>query len=423
MSSSLRRRRVIIVALLFLATVISYLDRQALSVNAPIIRDQLGLSNVDYSRIVFSFLFAYTFMLAGSGWLMDRWGTRRGFAVSIVWWSIAGMLHATARTAVGFSVFRFFLGMGEAGSWPGATRAVAEWFPVRDRASAIGIFGSGTSVGAIVAPPLVVFITLHWGWRATFLITGAMGFFWLIAWLAVYWPPSEHPRLSAQDRHTVTQEVSEVAGPQPSWWLLLRERKVWGAVLGRMGADPAWWFYVFWLPEYLVRARGYSLKQIGYFAWIPFLAADIGNVGGGFLSSYLIRRGMSVDRARKSVLYAGALGMTAALPAVAVQDAAWNLALISLATLSFGAWATNMLTVAADIAPRGAVGSVTGLSSMGAGVGGMIFTLATGWMVDHFGYRPVFITAGLLPLAAAAAVAFVIRRIEPIQLPVETKTS
>jgi ACS family hexuronate transporter-like MFS transporter len=269
---------------------------------------------------------------------------------------------------------------------------------------------------------LVVFITLHWGWRAAFLVTGAMGFFWLMAWLAVYWPPSEHPRLTAEDRQTVTQEVSEVAGPRPSWWLLLRERKVWGAVLGRMGADPAWWFYVFWLPEYLVRARGYSLKQIGYFAWIPFLAADIGNVGGGFLSSYLIRRGMSVDRARKSVLYAGALGMTAALPAVAVQDAAWNLALISLATLSFGAWATNMLTVAADIAPRGAVGSVTGLSSMGAGIGGMTFTLVTGWMVDHFGYRPVFITAGLLPLAAAAAVAFVIRRIEPIQLPVQTES-
>jgi ACS family hexuronate transporter-like MFS transporter len=416
MRSTIRSKRAVIVALLFLATVISYIDRQVLSVNAPIIREELGLSNVDYSRIVFSFLLAYTFMLAGSGWLMDRWGTRRGFILSIIWWSVAGMLHATARGAAGFAVFRFLLGMGEAGSWPASTRAVTEWFPTRDRASAIGIFGSGTSVGAMVALPIVSFITLQWGWRAAFLITGALGFFWLLAWLTIYWPPQEHPRLSTADKEMILQDVEPVSRERPPWRSLLGQRKVWGAILARMGADPTWWFFVFWLPAYLVDARGYTLEQIGYFGWIPFLTAYIGNVGGGFYSSYLIRRGFTVDRARKTVLYASAVGMTTALPAASVQDPAANLALISFATLSFGAWATNMLTVAADIAPRGAVGSVTGLSSMGAGIGGMTFTLTTGWLVDHFGYRPVFVIAGLLPLCAAAAVAFIIRRIEPIDL-------
>ena len=273
----------------------------------------------------------------------------------------------------------------------------------------------------MVAPPIVVFITLQWGWRASFLVTGAIGFLWLLAWLAIYWPPQEHPRLSTADKETILQEVEPVSRKRPPWRSLLRQRKVWGAILARMGADPTWWFFVFWLPEYLVRARGYTQEQIGYFVWIPFLTAYVGNVGGGFLSSYLIRRGFTVDRARKTVLYASAVGMTTALPAVSVQDPAANLALISCATLSFGAWATNMLTVAADIAPRGAVGSVTGLSSMGAGLGGMTFMLATGWLVDHFGYQPVFVIAGLLPLFAAAAVAFIIRRIEPIVLEEDSK--
>lgn len=417
MSQSYRDKRVIIVVLLFLATVINYIDRQVLSVNAPIIRDELGLSNIDYSRIVFAFLLAYTIMLAGSGWILDRLGTRRGFALSIIWWSIAGMMHAGAGSALGFAIFRFLLGMGEAGNWPGAMRAVAEWFPTRSRAAAAGIFGSGTSVGAIIAPPLVVFITLHWGWRAAFLISGAMGFFWLAAWLRVYWPPAEHPGLAPEDRLRLDAETEfSSSAPSVPWTSLFRERKIWGVILARMGADPVWWFYVFWLPEYLTHARGYSLEEIGYFAWIPFLAADIGNVGGGLLSSYLIHRGVSLDRARKAVLYTSAVGMTAALPAVSVSDPVLNLALISLATLSFGSWATNMLTVSADIAPVGSVGSVTGLAGMGAGVGGMLFTLATGWLVDHSGYQPVFITAGLLPLFAAASVAAIIRKIERIDI-------
>jgi ACS family hexuronate transporter-like MFS transporter len=417
MSRPYRDQRVPIVALLFLATVINYVDRQVLSVNAPLIRDQLGLSNVDYSRVVFAFLLAYTIMQAGSGWVIDRLGTRRGFALSIVWWSVAGMMHAGANGALGFAVVRFLLGMGEAGNWPGAMRAVAEWFPARNRALAAGIFGSGTSVGAMIAPPLVVFITLHAGWRAAFLITGAAGFLWLIAWTRIYWPPAEHPRLAPEDRLRIEAETeSSSAAPPVLWRSLLRERKIRGAVLARMCADPVWWFYVFWLPEYWTRARGYSLEQIGYLGWIPFLAADIGNVGGGLVSSHLIRRGSSLDRARKAVLYPSALGMTAALPAVSVEDPVWNLALISLATLSFGSWATNMLTVSADIAPAGSVGSVTGLAGMGAGAGGMLFTLSTGWLVDHFGYQPVFVAAGLLPLLAAFSVAWILGKIERVEI-------
>jgi ACS family hexuronate transporter-like MFS transporter len=416
--ASVDRIRVSIVALLFLATVINYLDRQVLSVNAPILRDEFGLSNVDYSRIVFAFLLAYTVMMAGSGWLIDRIGTRRGFSLSIVWWSVAGMLHAFAGSVVGFAICRFLLGLGEAGNWPGAMRAVAEWFPTRARAAAAGIFGSGTSVGAILAPPLVVWITLNWGWRVAFVATGALGFVWLVAWLSIYWPPAHHPGLAPEERGQVSAGTESWA-KSSSWRSLLRERKVWGVVFARMGADPVWWFYVFWLPEYLRRARDYRMEEIGYFGWIPFLTADVGNVGGGFLSSYLIRRGFSVDRARKTVLYASALGMTVALPAVSVRDPAWNLALISFATLAFGAWATNMLTVSADVAPPGTVGSVTGLAGMGAGVGGMAFTLLTGWLVDRFGYEPVFFLAGLLPLGAAASVAFVVGRIERLREPTD----
>ena len=331
------------------------------------------------------------------------------------------MLHATVRGAADFAVFRFLLGMGEAGSWPASTRAVTEWFPSRDRASAIGIFGSGTSVGAMVAPPIVVFITLQWGWRASFLVTGAIGFLWLLAWLAIYWPPQEHPRLSTADKETILQEVEPVSRKRPPWRSLLRQRKIWGAILARMGADPTWWFFVFWLPEYLVRARGYTQEQIGYFVWIPFLTAYVGNVGGGFLSSYLIRRGFTVDRARKTVLYASAVGMTTALPAVSVQDPAANLAFDQLCDLV-------VRSLGDQHAHRGRGHRSPRCSGFGhrsfehgRGSRGMTFMLATGWLVDHFGYQPVFVIAGLLPLFAAAAVAFIIRRIEPIVLEEDSK--
>jgi len=380
-----------VVALLFLATVINYLDRQTLSVLAPELRDRFRMSNTDYSRVVFAFLLAYMLMQSGSGRLLDRLGTRRGFSLTIAWWSVAAMLHAAANSAASLGFFRFLLGLGEAGNWPGGVKAVSEWFPPKQRAFATGLFNSGSCVGAVVAPPVVAWIALTWGWQSAFLVTGSIGFLWLALWLGTYRTP-EKP-------------AWEEAEAQPIRWLsLLGYRQVWALVGARMMADPVWWFYVFWLPEYLKRERQFSLAEIGYFAWIPFLTADLGNLVGGALSGWLIRRGMLVLAARKIVMAASAALMTAGIPAVFVASPTTSLALISLATMAYSMWAANVLTLPADLVPQHVVASVSGISGTGAALGGMIFMLSIGVVVDHFSYVPVFLAAGVMPLIAASGI-------------------
>jgi len=399
-----------IAGLLFLATVINYVDRQCLSVLAPVLRDEFGMTNADYSRIVSAFMLAYLIMQTGSGRLMDWLGTKAGFAVCILWWSAAAMLHAAARSAVQLGLFRFLLGLGEAGNWPGAVKAVSEWFPARERAFAIGLFNSGSTVGATVAPPLVAWLALGYGWRNAFLITGALGFFWLVLWLVLYRRPQEHPWLRPAELEWIRsgQEQARL-GERIRWRSLFGYREVWGLVLGRMLADPVWWFYVFWLPEYLKREREFSLAMIGYFAWIPFLAADIGNLTGGALSGMLLKRRVPVLRARKAVMLVCALLMLAGIPAVRVGEAWAAVALISLVTFAYSAWAANILTLPADLFPPQIVASVSGLSGTGAAAGGMIFTLITGYVVDRFSYLPVFTAAGLMPLASFALIAWGVR--------------
>jgi ACS family hexuronate transporter-like MFS transporter len=403
-----------IAGLLFLATVINYVDRQCLSVLAPVLRDEFGMTNADYSRIVSAFMLAYLIMQTGSGRLMDWLGTKAGFAVCILWWSAAAMLHAAARSAVQLGLFRFLLGLGEAGNWPGAVKAVSEWFPARERAFAIGLFNSGSTVGATVAPPLVAWLALGYGWRNAFLITGALGFFWLVLWLVLYRRPQEHPWLRPAELEWIRsgQEQARL-GERIRWRSLFGYREVWGLVLGRMLADPVWWFYVFWLPEYLKREREFSLAMIGYFAWIPFLAADIGNLTGGALSGMLLKRRVPVLRARKAVMLVCALLMLAGIPAVRVGEAWAAVALISLVTFAYSAWAANILTLPADLFPPQIVASVSGLSGTGAAAGGMIFTLITGYVVDRFSYLPVFTAAGLMPLASFALIAWGVRLRRP----------
>jgi ACS family hexuronate transporter-like MFS transporter len=390
-----------IAALLFLATVINYVDRQTLSVLAPVLRDEFGLSNTDYSRIVSAFMFAYLIMQTGSGRLMDWLGTRRGFALCIVWWSVAAMLHATARSAVQFGVFRFLLGLGEAGNWPGAVKAISEWFPVRERAFAIGFFNSGSTLGAVIAPPLVAWLALTYGWRNAFVITGSLGFFWLILWLLIYRHPREHRWLRKNELELIEsgQETSHIA-EKIRWHELFGYRQLWGLVLARVFADPVWWFYIFWLPEYLKRERDFSLAMIGYSVWIPFLTADLGCLFGGWISGHLVRRGVGTLRARKAVMLLSALVMMSGIPAVMTKDATMAIALISLATFAYAIWSTNMLTLPADLFPQRIVASVSGLSGTGAAAGGLVFTLIVGAVVDHFSYLPVFIAAGTMPLVA-----------------------
>jgi ACS family hexuronate transporter-like MFS transporter len=396
-----------IAGLLFLATVINYVDRQTLSVLAPVLREQFRMSNTDYSRIVFAFLLAYTFMQSGSGRLMDWLGTRRGFSLTIAWWSVAAMLHATANSILHFGIFRFLLGLGEAGNWPGGVKTVSEWFPTKERAFAVGLFNSGSCFGAVLAPPLVAWMALHWSWRMAFLCTGSLGFLWLGLWLILYRLPRDHPWITREEREHICPNagLSRPAKRESIRWLdLFQYKQVWGLVLARMLTDPVWWFYAFWLPEYLKSERHFNLAMIGYFGWIPFLTADAGNFVGGGLSSYLVRRGWRVLAARKTTMFGSAAVMLVGIPAVLTGSPALALALISVATLAYSSWATNILTLPADLFPNEVVASVSGLSGTGAGIGGMIFTLMTGVVVDRFSYVPVFTAAAVLPLVAASIV-------------------
>jgi MFS transporter, ACS family, hexuronate transporter len=383
-------RRWLMIGLVFFATVVNYLDRQTLSVVAPVITEEFHMTNVDYSRVVFAFMLAYTIMNGISGPMIDRLGTKLGYAVCIGWWSASAMLHSLARGPFSLGAFRFLLGMGEAGNWPAGVKVVAEWFPTKERALASGIFNSGSSIGAVVAPPLVAWIVLQSGWRNAFLMVGAAGFLWLAIWMAVYSTP---PQVRA-----------EVAEPPVPALQLLRTRWVCMFTASKIFSDPVWYFYIFWFPQYLKHARGFDLVSIGKFAWIPFLTADAGNLLGGALSAWLLRLGLPVTRARKLSVVCFAALMTSAIPAVLVSNVFVSIGLISIATLGYTGALSNMLAMPADRFPKNTVGSVWGIASMGAGFGGMVFSLATGWVVDHYSYVPVFIGFGILPLIAASIV-------------------
>ncbi len=381
-------RRWLMISFAFWATVINYMDRQTLSVAAPVLREEFHMSNTDYSRVVFAFMLAYTIMNGVSGPLIDRFGTRLGYALCMVWWSAAAVLHAFSRGALSLGVARFLLGMGEAGNWPGGVKVVAEWFPERERALASGIFNSGSAVGAILAPPVVAYILLTFGWQAAFVVVGLLGFVWLIFWWPIY--------------HTPAESRADAAAPPVPVRELLRSRFVVGFTLSKIFMDPVWYFYIFWFPEYLKHGRDFDMAAIGKYSWIPFAVAGLGNFVGGWLASLLLRRGWSVTAARKGSVTVFAALMTSAIPAVLVNDAWASVALVSLAMMGYTGSLANMLAMPADVVPKNAVASVYGLASMGSGFGGMLFTLITGWAVDHFSYTPVFFGFGLLPLVCAA---------------------
>jgi MFS transporter, ACS family, hexuronate transporter len=383
-------KRWLMISLAFWATVINYLDRQTLSVAAPVLREQFHMSNVEYGRVVSAFMFAYTIMNGLSGPMIDRLGTRLGYALCIAWWSTAAVLHTFARGAVSLGIYRFLLGMGEAGNWPGGVKVVAEWFPEQERALASGLFNSGSSVGAILAPPIVAFVLLRFGWPTAFFVVGVAGFVWLLFWWPTYYTPA-----------AVLQEAN--APPIPPWQLF-RTRFVWSFTVAKIFMDPVWYFYIFWFPEYLKRARNFDMAAIGKYAWIPFVVAGMGNLFGGMLSGVLLRRGYSVTVARKGALTFFAVLMTSAIPAVLVRDAWLSIALVSIAMMGYTGCLANMLSMPADVFPKNAVASVWGLASMGSGFGGMVFALITGWVVDHYSYIPVFFGFGLMPLLCAGLI-------------------
>jgi ACS family hexuronate transporter-like MFS transporter len=377
-------RRWIMISFAFWATAINYLDRQTLSVAAPVLRGQFHMSNAEYSYVVFAFLLAYTIMNGVSGTLIDRMGTRVGYAACIAWWSTAAMLHAFARGALSLGFFRFLLGIGEAGNWPAGVKVAAEWFPEGERVLACGVFNSGSAVGAILAPPVVSWILLRLGWQSAFAFVGAMGFVWLLLW----WPTYRARGGGAK----------EASSPPIPTWRLLRTRFVAIFTLSKIFMDPVWYFYAFWFPEYLKRARNFDMADIGTYAWIPFVAAGFGNLFGGLLSGFLLRCRISVTVARKASVTFFAVLMTSTIPAVLVHEVWWSITLVSLAMLGYTGSLANMLAMPSDVFPKNSVASVYGLASMGSGFGGMVFTLITGWAIDRYSYTPVFFGFGIMPL-------------------------
>jgi ACS family hexuronate transporter-like MFS transporter len=399
----LSRRRWWIVWALFLSTVINYVNRQTLSILAPVVSKEFHMTHTELSHIFGAFQVSYAGTWLVGGIVLDVVGTRMGLSIGVIWWSLVSIFTSLANSSAVLGILRFLLGIGEGVNWPGASKAVAEWFPPHERGVAVAIFDSGSSVGGALAAIAVPWIAIEFGWRSAFIFSGVLGFAWLLLWLAVY------PR-----RRFISSNDKAVPSTQPRnlrmWLSLLKRRETWGIVLGRSLTDPVWWFYVFWLPQYLSDARGFSLKQIAAFAWTPFIAADIGNFIGGFTSSALVRRGVPVLRARKWVCAVSCVPMLAGIPAALVSDPLSALAYICVALLGYASWSTMGLTLPSDLFPSDVVGSVTGLSGLGAGLVSTLFTLAVGLLVDRISYVPAFVIAALAPVLATASVLFLIRR-------------
>jgi MFS transporter, ACS family, hexuronate transporter len=396
--------RWIICGLLFAATTINYIDRQVLGILAPDLQRTIGWNEIEYGYIVTAFQTAYAIGLLVAGRLMDIVGVRTGYAAAVVLWSLAAMGHALARSAFGFGVARFALGLGEAGNFPVCIKTVAEWFPRKERAFATGIFNSGTNIGAIIAPATVPFIATRWGWEAAFIITGAIGFVWVAVWLAMYQPPRRHKAVTAAELSYIERDAEPEEGAV-AWAALLPHRQTWAFAAGKFLTDPIWWFYLFWLPKFFNEQHGLTLATVGLPLIVIYLVADIGSIGGGWLSSSLIARGWTVNRARKTAMLVCALAVTPIVFASQVRSLWAAVALVSLAAAAHQGWSANLFTLASDMFPRRAVGSVVGIGGMGGAVGGMLIATVTGYILQFTGsYIPVFMLAGASYLIALAVV-------------------
>jgi len=402
--------------LLFASTVINYLDRQTLSVLGPHLKDEFHWSNQDFALIVIAFRVAYAVMQTVSGRLVDRLGTRNGLSFAVLFYSVAAVLTSFAAGLRSFCVFRFLLGAGEAANWPAATKAVSEWFPRRERGWAVALFDSGSSVGAAIAPALVLLLLGHFGdWRPAFVIVGSLGFLWLVVWRMSYHPPESHPRVRAAERDAILadraaerQQTSGADVAPPKWSELLSLRQTWGVIAARGLTDPVWFMIADWFAIYLV-AKGFKLEETAAGFWVPFLAADLGNFFGGGLSSHLIRRGWPVGRARKALIAGGAFGVLALIPAAFLSSFPALVSCFAIATFSYAAMSTMALSLPADLYHNRAVATVSGLSGTAAGLGTIGSTYVIGVVADRFSFTPILVVASLVPLAAAALVLLLVR--------------
>lgn len=413
-----------IVALLFCATTINYIDRQVIGLLKPMLQADLGWDEADFGYIITVFNIAYAVGMVVGGRMLDKFGTKIGYSITIFVWSLGGMLHAAVRSVAGFALMRAILGIGEAGNFPAAVKTVAEWFPKRDRAFATGVFNSGSTIGAIVAPFIVAVIAETWGWQMAFLITGALGFFWIMAWLVYYDTPEKHKGINkaeleyivSNDEQAAEGSQSEPAGSQSTSWLsLFRYPQTYGIFLGRFVTDWVWWFFLFWIPDFIMKTHDIDLKATALPLVIIYLIANCGGLAGGAVSSQFVKMGKSIDFARKTtILIFGCLVLL--LNIVPYVDNMWLMAvLIGIAASTHQAWASNIFTIVSDIYPKHLVATMTGVSSVGGAIGGALGASFVGLILYYTdSYTPVFIIASCMYLLAWLLLKIFIRRIEPL---------
>ncbi|MEI6637367.1 MAG: MFS transporter [Planctomycetota bacterium] len=436
--------RWLICALLFFAAAINYIDRQVIGILKPTLQEQFHFDEQDYAAIVFTFQAAYAIGLLLSGRIMDRIGVRRGFALAVVVWSIGAVMHGAADwlpwlriptlsidppavvflggATAGLALSRLVLGLGEAGNFPASIKAVAEWFPKKERALATGIFNSGTNIGALVTPLVVPWITLSYGWQWAFVITGVLGFGWVIWWFVSYRDPDTHPGVNAAELAIIQSDPVEKTAAIP-WSRLLPHRQTWAFAAGKFLTDPIWWLYLFWVPDFLKRNHGLDLKTMGLPLVVIYLVADVGSIGGGWLSSHLIKRGWSTNAARKTAMLVCALAVVPMLAAAQVKSLWMAVALVSIAAAAHQGWSANLFTLVSDMFPKRAVGSVVGIGGMAGSVGGMLIALVVGAILQKTGsYVPIFVMAASAYLVALVIIQLLVPQLAPADLDTDPTT-
>ena len=421
--SPIGNQRWIVVALLFFATTINYIDRQVIGLLKPTLEVEFGWSEKDYANIVMAFTAAYALGLLVFGRIIDKIGTKMGFSISIVFWSIAACLHGVVKTTFGFGVARAALGLGESGNFPAAIKTVAEWFPKKERALATGIFNSGANIGAVFAPILVPTILALYGWQEAFIITGAIGFVWLIFWLYYYEIPTRHKKVTeAELAHIHSDNEEDTSNEKPiTWGTLFRVRQTYVFIAGKLLTDPIWWFFLFWLPSYFSTSFNLDLKKPGWPLVIIYMATSIGSIGGGYLSSYFIQKGWPVYKARKTAMFIFALCVLPIMSAKYATNMWVAVALISLAAAAHQAWSANIFTVASDMFPKKAISSVVGIGGMAGSIGGVLFPIFVGYILETYrqlgdstaGYNIIFFVCGLMYMLAWAVMHFISPKMTP----------
>ncbi len=408
--------RWVIVALLFFATTINYLDRQIFGILAPFLEKKIGWNEIEYGYIVTAFQAAYAFGQLLAGGLIDRMGTKPGYCLALICWSLAAMGHALARSVMGFAVARFALGISEAGNFPAAIKTVAEWFPKKQRALATGLFNSGSNFGAIVAPLLVPWLTLKYSWQTAFIVTGAIGFTWVIFWLLFYERPAKSKYVKAGELNFIQSDPPDPPIKIP-WSSLLKYKQTWAFALAKFLTDPFWWFYLFWVPKFLYSKHGITLDKIGLPLVIIYLMADIGSIGGGWLSSFFIKRGWTVDKGRKTAMLICALAVVPIILASQATELWMAVALLGLATAAHQGWSANLYTTTSDVFPRKAIGSLVGLGGMAGAVGGMLIATTAGFILQLTGsYVILFLMCGLAYLVAFGIFNVLVPKLESLQM-------